>query len=110
MLIFVCAIKRTNLQKWSRLAQQSRTALDAMNSPSDGSGKDEEGTAKTGDEGEGMENTDAEQSQDEKEPGNQGDGSEKKDNQEDEDEQQQAQNVEQGEAKESDKEASNDAL
>ncbi|CAH3179066.1 unnamed protein product [Porites lobata] len=101
---------QTNLQKWSRLAQQSRTALDAMNSPSDGSGKDEEGTAKTGDEGEGMENTDAEQSQDEKEPGNQGDGSEKKDNQEDEDEQQQAQNVEQGEAKESDKEASNDAL
>lgn len=101
---------QTNLQKWSRLAQQSRTALDAMNSPSDGSGKDEEDSAKTGDEGEGKESTDAEQSQDEKEADNQGDGSEKKDNQEDEDEQQQAQNVEQEQAKESDKEASNDAL
>lgn len=110
MSIFVCVIKRTNLQKWSRLAQQSRTALDAMNSPSDKSGKDEEATAKTGDEGEGKENADAEQSQDEKEPANQGDGSEKKDNQEAEDEQQQAQNEEQEQVKERNEEASNDTL
>ena len=36
-----CGVNRTNLQKWSRMAQHNRAALDAMNPSSDESGKEE---------------------------------------------------------------------
>ena len=37
----LCGMKRSNLQKWSRMAQHNRAALDAMNRNSDESGKEE---------------------------------------------------------------------
>ena len=36
-----CGMERSNLQKWSRMAQHNRAALDAMNRNSDESGKEE---------------------------------------------------------------------
>ena len=38
---FFCGMKRSNLQKWSRMAQHNRTALDAMNRNTDESVKEE---------------------------------------------------------------------